>query len=630
MNQAQYFVIDFDSTFVTIEALDTLAEIALANSADKEAITLQIKGITQLGMEGKMTFTQTLEQRLALFSANKTHIEHLIKKLKKSITPSIARNKAFFKKHGKNIYIISGGFSEYIAPIVTSFGIPEKNILANNFIFDKSGSITGFNKKNFLAQKQGKVKAVKSLKLAGDIFVIGDGYTDYEIKKYGAADTFYGFTENVRRDSVANLADREIASFDELLYEIHQERSQSYPKSKMKVLLLENIHEVAVKAFKQEGYQVKTVSKALTEKELIEQLHDVSILGIRSKSEITKKVLDHAPKLIAIGAFCIGTNQVELITAARKGIVVFNAPYSNTRSVVELVVGEMIMLMRGVFEKSTALHNGVWDKSSAGSREIRGKTLGIIGYGNIGSQLSVVAESLGMHVLFYDIETKLSRGNAQQVKTLSELLKKSDVITVHVDGRAQNTHLISTKEFQIMKKGVHFLNLSRGSIVDLDALKVALESGQVAGAALDVYPYEPVGKDEPFESLLRGQKNVILTPHIGGSTEEAQYNIGEFVSEKLLQYVNRGNSVFGVNFPEISLPIFRNAHRFLHIHENIPGVLAEINQILAKQKINVLGQYLQTTASIGYVVTDVDTHYNASVVDDLKNIKGTIRLRVLY
>jgi D-3-phosphoglycerate dehydrogenase len=626
----KFFIIDFDSTFVTIEALDTLAEIALEDNAKKEEIVLQIKGITQLGMEGKMTFTETLEKRLPLFSANKSHIDILIKKLKKSITPSILRNKSFFKKNASNIYILSGGFSEYIIPIVTAFGIPEKNILANNFVFDKDNNITGFNKKSLLSQKRGKVKAVNSLKLNGEKYVLGDGYTDYEIKKYGASDYFYCFTENVRRDSVANLADLEITSFDELLFEIHAERSQSFPKSKMKVLLLENIHEIAVQAFKKEGYQVKTVSKALSEKELIIELKDVSILGIRSKTEVTKKVLQHAPKLMAIGAFCIGTNQVDLLTAAEKGIVVFNAPYSNTRSVVELVIGEMIMLIRGVVEKSNKLHSGVWDKSALGSREIRGRTLGIIGYGNIGSQLSVVAENLGMKVIFYDLETKLALGNAHQVKTLSELLSKADIVTVHVDGRKDNKNLISTKEFQKMKKGCHFLNLSRGSIVDLSALKSALQTGQVAGAAIDVYPYEPAGMDEEFVNELRGVKNVILTPHIGGSTEEAQYNIGEFVSEKLLSYVSSGNSVFGVDFPEIALPQLKNAHRLLHIHENAPGVLAQINQIFAKNKINILGQYLKTSESIGYVVTDVNKQYNEKIIEELKTVKGTIRLRILY
>lgn len=628
--QDKFFIIDFDSTFVSLEALDTLADIALADNPEKEQILQQIKGITQLGMEGKMSFTQTLEKRLALFSADTTHIEKLVSVLKKNITTSITRNKTFFKKNGKQVYVISGGFTEYISPIVTAFGIPSENVLANKFLFDKKGAITGFDARNPLSQKKGKVKAVNSLKLKGEIYVIGDGYTDYEIKKHEAADYFYCFTENVRRDSVANLADREIASFDEALYEVQAERAQSYPKSKMKVLLLENIHETAVKALKKEGYTVKTFAKALSEDELINELKDVSILGIRSKTEVTAKVLQNSPKLIAIGAFCIGTNQIDLETAAKRGVVVFNAPYSNTRSVVELVVGEMILLMRGIVEKNNKLHQGIWDKSAVGSHEIRGKTLGIVGYGNIGSQLSVVAENLGMKVIFYDVQTKLALGNAVQVKTLPELLAKSDVVTIHVDGRKTNKNFISEKEFAKMKNGVIFLNLSRGFIVDISALKSAVKNGKVGGAAIDVFPHEPVGKDEPFESELKGIPNILLTPHVGGSTEEAQYNIGEFVSEKLTSYINTGNSTFGVNFPEISLPEFHNAHRLLHIHENIPGVLAEINNIFAKHKINILGQYLKTTDTIGYVVTDVNKQYKENIIDELKAVKGTIRLRVLY
>lgn len=626
----KYFIIDFDSTLVTIEALDTLADIALENNPEKEQILQQIKGITQLGMEGKMSFTKTLEKRLSLFTANKSHIEELVKLLKKNVTPSVNRNKSFFKKYSDNIYIISGGFKEYIEPIAKTLGIPSENILANNFEFSRKGEIVGFNTKNPLSQKRGKVKAVKGLGLKGEIYVIGDGYTDYEIKKYDAANYFYCFTENVRRDSVANLADREVASFDEVLYEVRLERSQSYPKSKMKVLLLENIHDVAVQRFKKEGYQVKTFSKALSEDDLIRELKDISILGIRSKTEVTKRVLDNAPKLISIGAFCIGTNQIDLDSAADKGIIVFNAPYSNTRSVVEMVIGEMIVLMRGIVDKSNKLHKSEWDKSAAGSNEIRGKTLGIVGYGNIGSQLSVVAENLGMHVLFYDLDTKLALGNAVQVKSLSQLLSKSDVVTLHVDGRPENKNLISSKEFAKMRDGAVFINLARGHVVDIPALKNAIQSGKLRGAAVDVFPKEPSSKDEEFVSELRGLSNVILTPHIGGSTQEAQLNIGEFVSDKITQYVDSGNSTFGVNFPQISLPAFQKTHRFLHVHENRSGVLAEINNILAKHKINIVGQYLKTNEKIGYVVTDVNKSYKENVVKELMSVKGTIRLRVLY
>jgi D-3-phosphoglycerate dehydrogenase len=624
-----YFIIDFDSTFVSIETLDMLAEIALENNPEKDAIVQQIKGITMLGMEGKLSFTESLAKRLALFSATKKHVDMVTTVARKHISPSILANKQFFKKHGDRIFIISGGFREYIAPIVTKFGIPEKNILANSFIFDGE-LITGFDKKNPLAKTRGKVKAVESLNLTGEVYVLGDGYTDYEIRKHNAAQYFFCYTENVRRDSVAHLADREVASFDEVLFLIQAERAQSYPKSKMKVLLLENIHETAVTRFKNEGYIVKTFPKALSEKELIEEIGDVSILGIRSKTEVTRAVLDAAPKLMGIGAFCIGTNQIDLDASSKKGVVAFNAPYSNTRSVVELVVGEMILLARGIVEKNKNLHQGIWDKSAKNSHEIRGKTLGIIGYGNIGSQLSVVAENLGMRVLFYDVATKLALGNATQVKSLDALLSKSDFVTVHVDGRQTNTNLIGEKEFAKMKTGAIFFNLARGHVVDLDALAKAITSGKIRGAAVDVFPKEPASGDEKFVHPLQNLPNVILTPHVGGSTEEAQYNIGEFVANQLTQFVDTGDTTLSVNFPEIALSSFTKSHRLLHIHENVPGVLAAINTIFSANKINIVGQYLKTNDSIGYVVTDVNRTYNQNLIEKLKAVKGTIRLRVLY
>jgi len=624
------FIIDFDSTIVTVEGLDELARTALEHNPDKEKISQQIAEITNQAMEGTMDFPTALAKRLALFKPTPQDIEKTVSLLKEKVTPSLKRNKAFFQKYHKQIYIISGGFGECILPVVKEFGITEDHIFANTFTYDKKGMITGFDKKNPLSQVNGKVKAVASLQHTGEICVIGDGITDYQIKEQGKADIFFAFTENVYRKGVAAKADKNIRSFDELLFAYQLPRSQSYPTSKMKVLLLENINEQAVKKFQDEGYLVEIETRSLTEKELLERIPEISILGIRSKTEITKKVLEKAKKLQVIGAFCIGTNQIDLVTAAEKGIAVFNAPYSNTRSVVELVIGEIIMLSRKIVDRSSAMHKGEWKKSAVGSFEIRGKKLGIIGYGNIGTQLSVLAESMGMDVYFYDVKEKLALGNAKKCETLQELLSTCDIITLHVDGAKTNKNLISTTEFEQMKDGVLFLNLSRGHVVDMEALAKALKSGKVAGCGIDVFPQEPKSNADPFVSPLQGLSNVILTPHIGGSTEEAQRNIGQFVSERLTKYINTGDTVLSVNFPTLSLPAQRDTHRYIHIHDNTPGVLAQINTIFAKKNVNIEGQYLKTNEQIGYVITDAAKIQDTNIMALLTKIPGTIKVRVLY
>jgi D-3-phosphoglycerate dehydrogenase / 2-oxoglutarate reductase len=625
------FIIDFDSTFITVESLDELARISLKDNSDKEKIAREIARITTAGMEGKIDFPTALEKRFALFQPTNNDIDEVVAFLREHVTTSVKRNSDFFKKYHHTIFIISGGFQEYILPIVKEFGITDDHILANRLKYNKKGKITGFDKTNPLSHLYGKVKAVTSLKCNGKVCVIGDGITDYQIKEQGKADMFFAFTENAYRKGVVAKADVAIGSFDELLFYYNLPRSQSYPTSKMKVLLLENISEEAVLKFRAEGYSVEIVNRSLTEKELIGKISDISLLGIRSKTEITKNVIAHAKKLLAIGAFCIGTNQIDLVTTGEKGIAVFNAPYSNTRSVVELVMGEIIMLYRSVFDKSVLLHQGKWEKSAKGNFEIRGKKLGIIGYGNIGTQLSVLAESMGMHVYFYDVVEKLALGNAKKCFTLQELLTTCDVITLHVDGAKTNKKLIGKKEFEQMKDGVLFLNLSRGHVVDIDALVGAIKKGKVKGAALDVYPTEPKSNAEMFVSPLQGLPNVILTPHIGGSTEEAQKNIGEFVSERLTKYINTGDTVLSVNFPTLSLPAQRETQRFIHIHDNTPGLLAQINTVFAHKEVNIQGQYLKTNDHIGYVITDVTkTHESDDILSSLKNIKGTIKVRVLY
>jgi len=405
----------------------------------------------------------------------------------------------------------------------------------------------------------------------------------------------------------------------------------SYPKDRIKVLFLENISDKAVQYFKQQGYaDVKKIAGALSEEELIRVIKDVHILGIRSKTFISKKVLDSAKKLQAIGCFCIGINQVDLKACKQKGIAVYNAPYSNTRSVAELVIGASIMLIRRITDKNIAAHNGIWNKEAKGSFELRGKTIGIIGYGNIGTQLSVMAESMGMKVKFYDVETKLPLGNAISVKSIKDLVSSSDIISIHVPETNQTKNLISKAVIKQFKQGAILINYARGEVVDLEALSFAIKEKQVSGAAIDVFPIEPEKNGDKFTTPLQGLPNVILTPHIGGSTEEAQENIGEDVSIKLYQYLERGVSYGSHTIPSISLPPVEHAHRILHIHNNVPGVLSAINTLMSKNKINIVGQYLKTNDEIGYVVLDVDSKLSKTAIALLKEVKHTIRARMLY
>ncbi len=408
------------------------------------------------------------------------------------------------------------------------------------------------------------------------------------------------------------------------------EKKLSFPKNKIKVLLLEKIDTIAKSIFKKEGYEIETFDTSLNEKELSEKIKDISILGIRSKTIITKKVLQSANRLLSIGAYCIGTNLINLKECQKKGVIVFNAPYSNTRSVVEIVIAQIIILMRNIIRKSNQMHKGIWKKDSINSYEIRNKTLGIIGYGNIGSQLSVVAESLGLKVIYYDILDKLSIGNAKRYDSMKKLLKECDILSIHVDGREENTNLIGDKEINLMKKGAILINYSRGNIVNINSLKRNLKNNKLLGAAIDVFPKEPLSNKEKFKSELIGLNNIILSPHIGGSTKEAQKNIGSFVPQKIIEYINSGNSSNSINFPNLSLPEQKEAHRFIHIHKNEPGIMLKINKILSDYNINIVGQYLKTNESIGYVITDINNEYNKQVIQSLRKIHDTIKLRVLY
>ena len=405
----------------------------------------------------------------------------------------------------------------------------------------------------------------------------------------------------------------------------------SYPKEKIKILLLENISHNALRRFTEAGYtSTKAIGGALDDAALLKEIKDVHILGIRSKTQITPAVLAAAEKLQAIGCFCIGVNQVALGTASKNGVAVFNAPYSNTRSVAELVIGAAIMLVRKITDKNMAAHQGKWLKDASGSFELRGKTIGIIGYGNIGTQVSILAEAIGMKVIFYDAETKLPLGNANVCKTLKEVLKKSDVVTLHVPELASTANMMNKTTIGWCKKGAVLINYSRGSVVDIDALKKALETGILSGAAIDVFPVEPEKTGDVFLSPLQNVPNVLLTPHIGGSTYEAQNNIGDDVSNKLFNYLESGISTGSLTIPALALPSQAGSHRVLHIHKNVPGVLSQVNALMSKHKINIVGQYLKTTDDIGYVVLDIDKHLSKNAAELLKSIKETIKVRMLY
>ena len=629
INTKRNYIFDFDSTLTRVEALDVLAEITLANNPKKDEIIQEIIDITNLGIDGEISFTESLERRIKLLEAKEADLEGLVTALKKQVSKSIESNKEFFEEFAEDIYVISCGFKEFIDPIVAEYNIPTERVFANTFEFDKDGKIVSFDADNPLSQHNGKIKCLKEMNLEGEIQVIGDGYSDYVTREAGVADKFFAYTENVSRIKTTENADHIAPNLDEFLYVNKLPRNISYPKNRIKILLLENVHPDAFTKLSTDGFSVETVSKSLSEDELIEKIKDVHVLGIRSKTQVTEKVVAAAEKLMVVSAFCIGTKQIDLEACKENGVVVFNAPYSNTRSVVELAIGEIIMLMRSVFQRSTEIHNGQWQKTAAGSREVRGKKLGIVGYGNIGKQLSVLAEALGMDVYYYDVEDKLALGNATKVNVLEELLSISDAVSLHVDDNADNKNFFGEKEIAQMKDGAVLVNLARGFVVDIPALVSALKSKKISGAAIDVYPEEP-RKNGEFITELQGLDNVILTPHVGGSTEEAQRDIADFVPSKIMAYINSGNTVDAVNFPNIRLPRQTNAHRFLHIHENVPGVMAKINKILAKYDLNITGQYLSTDPKVGYVITDLDKEYNKEVIEKLRNVKGTIKFRVLY
>jgi len=626
-------VLDFDSTFTSVEALDVLAELLSAADPARAADVAQVKALTDQAMSGEISFAEALSRRVQLLKPTRDDITALIDVLKTKVSASIVRNKAVFAENPGKFRIISGGFHDFIDAVVADYGIEAEYVMANRLIWNEAGVAVGVDQVNPLSQDGGKVLALTGLGIAGAVAMVGDGWTDFEVYKGGAAERFYAFTENVVRPKVVAAVNGDTsltaASFDEVLHAEGYQGRYSFPRSKLKVLLLENIHPDAVRAFREEGYDVTTVKGALDEDDLIEALQGVHILGLRSKTNLTAKAVEAADKLMAVAAFCIGTNQIDLKACSQKGIAVFNAPYSNTRSVVEMVIGLIVMLTRNIPDKSIAMHKGKWDKSATGAHEVRGKTLGIIGYGAIGSQLSILAEAFGMRVIYFDLAEKLTLGNAKRYRSLDALLAEADVISLHVDGRSDNKNLFGAAQFNRMKDGALFINLSRGHVVDIDALAAALKSGRIYGAAVDVFPEEPRTNDDPFESPLMGLKNLVLSPHIGGSTEEAQEAIAEFASERLLNFLNRGDTTFSVNMPHVALSEVSGRHRFLHLHRNVPGVMAAINAIMAKYDLNVLAQHLKTNETLGYVIVDIDKGYPKEALEDLKAVNGTLKFRSL-
>jgi len=630
MGPSPYFVIDFDSTFTRVEALDVLGEIALADHPRREEVLAEVRRLTDLAMGGEIGFGEALRRRLELLAPRREHLDPLIQRLKGEVSASIRRNRDFFERHGERVFVVTGGFHDFVDAVVADFAIGPERVLANRLVFGADGTVSGLDAANPLSRDRGKVEAVKALGLDGPVVVVGDGWTDYEIREAGAATRFHAFTENVTRDRVVEVADHVCASWDEVLHREGLRGRWSYPRSRMKVLLLENLHPDAADRFRDEGYDVAVEKGALDEAELAVRLAaGVHVLGIRSKTTVSPAALAGADRLLAVGAFCIGVNQIDLAACADRGVAVFNAPFSNTRSVVELAIGEIVALMRGLFDRSAAAHAGRWEKTAAGAREIRGKTLGIVGYGAIGSQLSVLAEALGMRVIFHDTGEKLAYGGAERVRTLAELLQRADVVSLHVDGRPENRRLIGREELALMKPGAVLLNLSRGHVVDVEALAAALRQGRLAGAGVDVFPDEPAVNGEPFDTPLRGLPNVILSPHVGGSTEEAQAAIADFAAERLLGFLHRGDTTFSVNLPNVQLSEVSGAHRLLHIHRNRPGVLAGINGVLADHGLNILAQHLKTDERSGYVITDVDGDYGPDAVAALRGLPETLRFRVL-
>ncbi len=640
-------IFDFDSTIINTEGVELILHRALQR-VEPKARSLQIKKLNQISSMayiGETSIADALHQCFALAQVHREDVQAAAAEVLNALNPKVADTFAALQDAGKRIFIFSTGFDELVRPVTRALHVDDDHVFTNQLIFDFKGGVIGFNEKNPLFLNVGKGFLVEQLKndgrLPGGTAVVGRGASDLSIRKNNAAQMFVYFASAQPHDEIRRQADLVVDRFDHLLplffseHELSNEKMQVYYEengildaaAKPNVLLLENIHDNAVQKFIKEGLELRMLKGALRNDELCVGARDVNVLGIRSQTRVTAKTIANLQNLWVVGAFCIGTNQIDLDAAADAGIPVFNAPYSNTRSVAELVVGEIIMLMRRIPEKSQAAHAGQWLKSASGCSEIRGKTVGIIGYGHIGSQVSVLLENLGMSVCFHDVIDKLPLGNAQKASGLDQLLQASDVVTLHVPDTPETRNLVGAEQIASLKEGAFLINSSRGKVVDLDALRAALDSGAVAGAAVDVFPKEPNQPHDAFSSPLQGARNVILTPHIGGSTQEAQINIANYVSDKLLRFIHTGATSGSINFPEVDLPRVPNTHRILHVHHNVPGVLAKINSLFARRGINVAGQLLQTRDHIGYLIVDVNQQVSDQVLDLMGHIAETIKVR---
>ncbi len=636
-------IFDFDSTIINVEGNELLVQSALQRIPANERGPKQQKLLeyTTKATNGEIPLSEAMRGRFALAEITAVDIDQVAAAITKTINPMIQETIQDLLKRGKKIFVFSTSIQQIVLPVTKQLGIAGENVFTNTLKTDNNGKILGVEEDNPLYMSMGKVYVAELLKSQGRLLdgtaIVGDGYSDLAVKRNNIAEMFVYYSGTVDREEIRLQADFTVDKFNQLLpllsstAEYSQEAFADKPKTSVevvpKVVLLENVHPVAIQKLTEEQFCVQNFKNAWDEQELVNKAATTNVLGIRSKTKVTAKVIEQLQDLWIIGAFCIGTNQIDLAAASQAGIPVFNAPYSNTRSVAELVVGETIMLMRRISEKNEGAHNGLWLKQADGCTEIRGKTVGIIGYGHIGTQVSVMLENLGMSVIFHDIVDKLPLGNARRAKDLYDLLERSDVVTLHVPDTPETRNMIGEKEMMRMKRHSYLLNLSRGKVVDLDALRKMLEYGHIAGAAVDVFPYEPAGNDEKLETPLQHLPNVILTPHIGGSTLEAQENIANYVSDKMVNFIKTGSTIGSVNFPEIELPRVANTHRILHIHKNVPGVLAKINSVFARRNINVEGQILQTRDKIGYLIVDVNMDVSEQVHEIMKHITETIKVR---
>jgi D-3-phosphoglycerate dehydrogenase len=616
MQKNPYFIIDFDSTFTRVEALDVLAEIVLAHSSKKDAVVQAIHEITNRGMNGELDFRESLTLRLDLLKANRDDIHHLAERLKAQISPSFERNQKHLSALKDNVYVVSNGFKEFIIPVIETYGLLPENVYANTFVYDEDGNITGFDTNNPLSRNGGKSLVIKDLHLNGDVYVIGDGANDLEIWKAGYANKFYLFTENVEREKVKKEANHFASTVDEILYELNLARSLSYPKTRIKVLLLEGVNRIASDAFEKEGYQVEMVDKPLNNQELAVKLKTVNILGLTSNQEISKELLKNTKRLISLGVFSSDASKIDMDACSSHGVAVFNAPFSHVRSVGEFTLGNILGLSRAT-------------SSKIGS-EIRGKKLGIIGYGKIGSQLGVLAENLGMEILFFDIADKSPLGNSRKCTHLDVLLNQSDFISIHVSELPENRHFFGESFFNALRPTSSILYCGNIEALKLESLYQHLVAFPSFGCSLDLNPDKLTRDSFSWLEKIKTFENVLFSAGISANTLEAERDRAEFIPEKITEYLNSGNTMGSLNFPNLFVPAVKNAHRLLHIHKNVPNVLARINQIFASHHINILAQSLKTTNTLGYVVTDVDTEYPDNLLDEMRDIEETIWFRVLY